>query len=244
MHSPQPKTIIVSAVTILLVTVATVLWHRPDYTARLSSLHLSSMRTHSVTFTQRPEYLDLSEAGDANWTSLLPPNGGFVSQPSQRGPGREVVGITMFHQLHCLQMIRSTIQELQSARSGDRETDEVELEERSAKLDYPADGFGVRKRSVNTDSPEDTFGVRKRHEAQPQLGQAHHWVHCLDYLMQGILCAADDTIEHAHEDDDGRMAVDGYQVTHECRSADRIWETVMGSEREPGWRPASADLKQ
>jgi hypothetical protein len=227
MYFAQSKAIILIGATILLITTATLLWNQPDYTNKLGSLHLSTTQTRPVTFQQRSKYFDLSEAGDGNWTSLLPPNGGFVSSPSREGPGYEMVGITMFHQLHCLQMIRSTIQDLMAGRPvGSRMNERMENEMFQAKQGHPY--------------LDDSFGVRKRHG--PHLDQ-EHWVHCLDYLMQGILCAADDTIEFAHEDDEGARTVDGYEVTHQCRSADSIWEKVMGKQSTPGWRPVT-ELKQ
>jgi hypothetical protein len=202
---------------------AGLLWNQPDYASKLKSLHLLTTRTHPVTFQQRPEFFDLSEDGDGNWTSLLPPNGGFVSHPSPDGPGYEMVGITMFHQLHCLQMIRGTIQDLMAGRPVGSRMD--------GKLDEDT------KHAKHSHQYLDDFGVRKRHLDQ------EHWVHCLDYLMQGILCAADDTVEFGHENAEGRRVVDGYEVTHQCRSADRIWETVMEKQSTPRWPPAT-DLKQ
>jgi hypothetical protein len=104
-----------------------------------------------------------------------------------------------------------------------------------------ADDIVKDSKKVESSHPQtDNFGVRKRHG--PHLDQGH-WVHCLDYLMQGILCAADDTIEFGHEDAEGRRVVDGYVVTHQCRSADSIWEMAMRQQSTPGWKP-STDLKQ
>lgn len=69
-------------------------------------------RPHTaVTFHRNPALFDLSSNADGNWSALLPPNGGFVVEKNEFG-GLEMAGITMFHQLHCLGMIRNAIQEL------------------------------------------------------------------------------------------------------------------------------------
>lgn len=56
-----------------------------------------------------------------------------------------------------------------------------------------------------------------------------------DKLPKGILCAADDTVEAAHDGDNGRV-VDGYGVQHVCRDPDVVWSKVMGLRSRPGWR--------
>lgn len=75
-----------------------------------------------MTFTEHLEYYDLSDAGDGNWTRLLPPNGGFVVEKTAAGD-YEMAGVTMFHQLHCLAMIRAAIQDLRSG-TGHQHVDE------------------------------------------------------------------------------------------------------------------------
>jgi hypothetical protein len=117
-----------------------------------------------VTFSRRNEFYDLTPEGDANWTALLPPNGGFVSHQTKDG-NYEMAGLTMFHQLHCLQMIRAAIQNLQ-----------VEGKDLEADLDLQENGMiGDMGMEHNTKNKV------KRHG--PHLDQ-EHWVHCLDYLMQ------------------------------------------------------------
>jgi hypothetical protein len=199
-----------------------------------------------VTFTQRPEFFDLTAAGDGNWTALLPPNGGFVSEKTGEG-GYEMAGITMFHQLHCLQMIREAFQDVMEGKR--MLESEMDAEEEEMGMGDVGREHGVRRKRV----------VGKRHG--PHLDQ-DHWIHCLDYLMQvsslrlssgwcqvdidcekGILCAADDTIEFAHDTEEGGRAVDGYEVTHQCRSPEAIWTKVMGPKSTPGWM-VNRELKQ
>lgn len=69
---------------------------------------------HAVNFTQRNEYWDLTAAGDAVWADILPDNGGFVPHRDSNGHAY-LTGISMFHQLHCLQMIRMAVQKLENS---------------------------------------------------------------------------------------------------------------------------------
>lgn len=51
---------------------------------------------------------------------------------------------------------------------------------------------------------------------RPQEDHVHH---CFDYLRQGLMCAGDLTLEWPREEADGsRFAVDGWGITHECKS--------------------------
>lgn len=74
------------------------------------------------TFTKLPDLEDLSPAADQAWDSLFPRNGGKVAIEHKDGePDRW--GISMFHQLHCLQMLRDAIQtlEIQSLNASSHE---------------------------------------------------------------------------------------------------------------------------
>ena len=52
-----------------------------------------------------------------------------------------------------------------------------------------------------------------------------HVLHCFDYLRQGIMCAADSTLEWPRQEVDGRrFAVDGWGVEHQCAD----WVSVVG----------------
>ncbi|KAF2430169.1 hypothetical protein EJ08DRAFT_697711 [Tothia fuscella] len=221
--SPPPRrSIIALGLTILCISTFGLFWVNPNK-SHFTTFHAS--RTRPTKFTQRLEFFDLSRASDGNWTALLPPNGGFVSESTKDG-GYEMAGITMFHQLHCLQMIREAFQDLtEGKRALESEMDD---EEDDDFMDVGKE-HGLRRRS----------GLRTRHGPHPDQ---EHWVHCLDYLMQGILCAADDTIEFAHDTEEGGRAVDGYEITHQCRSPEAIWARVMGPSSIPGWR-ANKELK-
>lgn len=68
----------------------------------------SSSFVVETEFRSTSEYRDLSPTGDEAWENLLTPNGGFFIQESDGITHK--YGITMFHQLHCLQMIRFGLQ--------------------------------------------------------------------------------------------------------------------------------------
>jgi len=93
---------------------------------------------------------------------------GFV----RLGPQRRLFGVAMYHQMHCLDMLRVEI-----VRAGERSDDD----------DW----------------------VRHMH-------------HCMSYLRQAILCAADVTLEHevGHTQDVGQ----GLGVTHVCRDWSKVYK--------------------
>lgn len=53
-----------------------------------------------------------------------------------------------------------------------------------------------------------------------------HLAHCFDYLRQAILCAGDTTIEWAREAEEGDKTsqVDGWEIEHQCRSSNAIYD--------------------
>ncbi|KAK8091118.1 hypothetical protein PG994_000623 [Apiospora phragmitis] len=66
-----------------------------------------------------------------------------------------------------------------------------------------------------------------------------HWVHCLDYLAEGILCAADETLEPPKTvtmpSGETIDFVDGLGSgsVHKCRPARHLWDASTGSAKEP-----------
>ncbi|PYI07695.1 hypothetical protein BO78DRAFT_428817 [Aspergillus sclerotiicarbonarius CBS 121057] len=130
------------------------------------------------------------------------PNHGFISiteHPNtnpQTQPQTQFFGISMFHQLHCLDMIRDSINStMQSGSEGHPHADH-------------------------------TRSYRDMHVG-----------HCLDYLVQAIICAADDTIERGEEEEmqDGKKVklIEGVGVVHRCRESGYIWDGVAKSVEEP-----------
>jgi hypothetical protein len=221
----QARTIpLMGAIIILLVT-ATIVWIRnSDHTSNLSSLHFSTSRTHSVIFRNRPGYHDLTKFGDEKWDSVLPPNGGFASLPTKDGGESKITGITMFHQLRCLQILRNTIQELAAVQNSDERTIKHASESSSA----------ARAPKTAEGEHQDIFGVRKRGE--PEI-EDEDWTQCLDYLVQGVVCSADDTLEPANVGENGKLIIDGSGTSHQCRSTDRIWKMAAS------WRGAEVELE-
>ncbi|KAF1992170.1 hypothetical protein K402DRAFT_128 [Aulographum hederae CBS 113979] len=184
----------------------------------LSALQ-NDIRRHAVTFEQHLEFYDLTTAGDGNWSTILPNNGGFVVQ-KQRGGSYSMAGITMFHQLHCLQMIRGGIQELES------ETKRLKLRQVTGRHGDEEDEHTIPDPGTTGEDEDDDEAVSEGIHDGGHGGthDSKHWVHCLDYLMQGILCAADGTIEGAHDGPNGALRIDGYGVTHQCHSSNKLFE--------------------
>lgn len=81
--------------------------------------------SHTVTFYDYVEFQSIDSASDAAWDNILPPNGGYIYRQEGRGQ-KQGYGISMFHQLHCLQMVRTKLQTMTShmaagGESGQRE---------------------------------------------------------------------------------------------------------------------------
>lgn len=112
-NSYTPKVFLPGILTGALTTLTLFLFAYP-----LLNQHVLSPRlcvtpyTQQITFSPHPEYANLSHTYDQLWEDVLPSNGGFVKDTLTGGS----LGITMFHQLHCLQLLRIG---LQSAHEGD-----------------------------------------------------------------------------------------------------------------------------
>lgn len=115
---------------------------------------------------------------DAEWESVYPGgSAGFV----RLGPNHRFFGLSVYHQMHCLDSLRFAIlgREHPARRSWER---------------------------VNS-------GVRER--------EVPHAQHCLNYLRQTILCAADLTLEP--ETFPGSQDVaEGLFATHVCRDWSKV----------------------
>ncbi|KAL4899980.1 hypothetical protein BDW74DRAFT_183116 [Aspergillus multicolor] len=63
---------------------------------------------------------------------------------------------------------------------------------------------------------------------------AEHLGHCLDYIAQGIVCCADDTLEPRVIDAERKVAVvNGMGVAHRCRDGRGVLDAVRVSQAEP-----------
>lgn len=70
-----------------------------------------------------------------------------------------------------------------------------------------------------------------------QEEQENHLDHCFQYLQQGILCAADTTIEPSFVSTTatgGRIhLIDGNRVAHQCRKLDGLYKGIAESLESP-----------
>ncbi|KAF7899323.1 uncharacterized protein EAF01_008536 [Botrytis porri] len=141
----------------------------------------------------------LGDPEDVDWDEyLLTPNGGFIIVDEGEGVTKGY-GVTMFHQLHCLGMIRTML-----------------------------------------------FGGPMNHDHEVQGAEWSknplHFLHCLDYIAQGIICTADDTLEVPKPTTNamGKVVdgIDGMGHEHQCRNASALREKVLLSESKPVWRAA------
>lgn len=158
---------------------------------------------------------------DAEWESLYPgESAGFV----RLGPEMRFFGLSMYHQLHCLDSLRYAIQGREhvakrSLMSGNNQSETEKGHD---------DGvYGV--------SSDDEY---RGHE-QKKMGrgtkrsQVHvsHAAHCLNYLRQTILCASDLTLEP--ELVLGSLDVgSGLGAMHICRDWSRVHDFVEQNSRD------------
>ncbi|TID26808.1 hypothetical protein E6O75_ATG01301 [Venturia nashicola] len=245
--APRRRILITILTLATLTSLSLLYFHSPSTT-----FHITTTHTTPHTFIPNPSYNDLSPSADGNWTNLLPPNGGFFSQQMGRkgDENYEMVGLTMFHQLHCLSMIRGALQDQRRVIDGlsgkgnvvagteRRRSEEGEdlFGIRRKRSESREDLFGVRRKRNVKSEEEDLFGIRSNKRSEGHSGAPKHYLHCFDYLVQTILCSADETMEPAHETEDGRRTVDGFDVQHQCRNSDAVWARVMGVNSIPGWK--------
>lgn len=66
--------------------------------------------------------------------------------------------------------------------------------------------------------------------------ERNHAAHCFDYLRQGVICAADGTLEGPDADPEpSQSRLRGWGVAHECRS----WDDLMAFQRQHAAVPSS-----
>lgn len=78
--------------------------------------------SHLTEFHETLRYQSFELAADELWHSIIPDNGGFLVEYEDEE--YKIYGLSMFHQLHCLQMFRRDFQELY-ARLETQNTDKV-----------------------------------------------------------------------------------------------------------------------
>ncbi|KAM7214613.1 protein of unknown function (DUF3328) domain containing protein [Rhypophila decipiens] len=148
---------------------------------------------------------------DSWWDRLITPNGGFLLVQDEAEDEPLGFGVSMFHQLHCLNMIRSQF------------------------LDgMQKDVNGVPENIQTTTSDED-----EEDELEKKLRKSErvHLLHCFEYIAQAILCAADDALEASQPTDVGNgeqvNGVNGENEIHQCRDASMLYRFVANSHEKP-----------
>lgn len=123
----------------------------------------SSSRT--ANFEEHAQFKSLDHKFDTLWDEmLLPANGGYVTSSKTKN-NTDKLGISMFHQLHCLSMIRDEMQLLK-------------------------DEFDAMKRGGNAKGGhKQDVQVHRRHghmhgDDGVAPGEHGHALHCFDYLRQ------------------------------------------------------------
>lgn len=83
---------------------------------KLQTSTCPSLNTTVTLFSEHYEYQNWSQSADPLWQELIPKNGGFIVDSGN--PQAPIYGLAMFHQLHCVQMIRNDFQELYARLDG------------------------------------------------------------------------------------------------------------------------------
>ena len=157
---------------------------------------------------------------------MMPRGMGFVKVPTKYqqglGRGRQIdedgseYGVTVFHQLHCLAMIRATINSLRSKDTDDGGSGGVDIVHADHCIDY----------------------IRQVRTSQLSHPYAETAVSNHQSPIKGLMCSADLTIEHYGWSDDGKLAqaVDGWFISHTCKDWDQIvqFATAHRSRNESG----------
>ncbi|KAL1963163.1 hypothetical protein VTN77DRAFT_8596 [Rasamsonia byssochlamydoides] len=122
------------------------------------------------------------------------PNEGFVTITASETTTAHQFGVSMFHQLHCLELLRNQI-----------------------------------RNESETEQHHHAFESQSHYQDQ-------HLEHCLDYLAQSIVCAADDTLEppeiYPLPDGQDLDVINGDGVVHHCRDASVVREILLRSQEE------------
>ena len=168
-YQPSLATLCLSALStfliLLLVLQSQVIIQRKGGSSQLPEDAAFTATSISHIFILDPTLEDISHAGDTAWRdSLLTPKGGFLWVQYNESY-EESYGISMFHALHCLQLIRGNLQESPSMKA------------------YIAEKSG----SVVTDMSKSGGGTRPHHgehSHQQHLGDPGHVAHCVSYIAQ------------------------------------------------------------
>ncbi|KAI1763302.1 hypothetical protein GGR53DRAFT_372013 [Hypoxylon sp. FL1150] len=194
--SRLPKSALVTLLVLLTSTISGIVgYHAGQLFASGKGEELIPLNRAPVTFEYEFNYAEApSDLTNQRWESLFPLNGGFFEHPSV---GPEPVAFSVFHQLHCLDGIRNAYwNALNSSHS-------EEGAQHPAAHSHPVD----HSHSHSDEHSSDT-----------------HVRHCLEYLRQSIMCAADTTIEPTERVPEGNAAVRGFGTVHICKDFRQLVE--------------------
>lgn len=122
--------------------------------------------TRIMDFTENATFTSLDHQYDRLWDDhLIPSNGGYLTA-NKKTSNTDKLGISMFHQLHCLAMLREEMQNLH------------EVIDAAAKGKSPAMHDHEHQRGRRDGPVVDTDAGRAKHHDQK------HTMHCFDYLRQ------------------------------------------------------------
>ncbi|KAI1113184.1 hypothetical protein F5Y14DRAFT_226701 [Nemania sp. NC0429] len=139
--------------------------------------------TVKVTFREEPLYVGaVSDASNTAWESLIPKGRGFVEVDSSGKKERYCVSV--FHQLHCLDMLRR--------------------------------GYHAALELARNNTP-----IAEGEQPHVDTMALPHTQHCFDYIRQGLMCAADPTLEKRNDTIGG---VTGWGTSHQCRDFNALQE--------------------
>lgn len=147
----------------------TVEWNVPQTVVRNSAVRSNQLlavgRRHTMIFKEHPEFQNLNHEFDHFWDDNLPPNLGFLLLFNETENKNAWVGVSMFHQLHCLGMIRGALQ------GAMRELEElVEIH------------GGAHEH--NNESHHHHTPLQRRKDVHGDHHDKNHFLHCFDYLRQ------------------------------------------------------------
>lgn len=132
------------------------------------------------------------------WRSVYPGrNLGFI----RLGPQKRFFGLSVYHQMHCIDTLRE----------------------------------GLASKTMGGSGHGNTHGKRAPHD---HAHDTAHWAHCLNYLRQTVLCAADLTLEPEIEEGSQNVG-EGLYVTHVCRDWSKV-HAFVDDNWETWWKEQSA----
>lgn len=129
--------------------------------------------SQTVSFAEHESFESLGHRFDSLWSDVLTPNGGFIYTINEQ-KRKSKYGISMFHQLHCLEMLRMEMQYLHTL---------IDTLNTTAKR---YEGQYIEARHTE----HDLGGQESVHTPAHDNGHEHdqhdvgHPMHCFDYLRQ------------------------------------------------------------